>query len=221
MQKEGKQVSRRWRTAAVLALGIVIGTMLLTTSAGAHVGGTVSHLWNKHIKPRADKRYVNVNEKRQLGVMRAQRDSDSGGSTESASTGVQVNSVSITAPAAGFLVISGHVFVNNNDAGTVPYVLNPKIDGTDVTAPGWGATFTAASAGSVVGELFELSYTTAKAVTAGAHTVTQDLGDFNGTARNFFWNNNELVVQWIPAAGNQGLVSRLPARSTTRSRMGG
>jgi hypothetical protein len=36
--------------------------MLLTTSAGAHVGGTVSHLWNKHIKPRADKRYVRKEE---------------------------------------------------------------------------------------------------------------------------------------------------------------
>jgi hypothetical protein len=60
MQKEGKRVSRRWRTASVLALGIIIGTMLLATSAGGHVGGTVSHLWNKHIKPRADARYVNV-----------------------------------------------------------------------------------------------------------------------------------------------------------------
>jgi hypothetical protein len=60
MQKEGKQVSRRWRTAAVLALGVVIGTMLLATSAGAHVGGTVSHLWNDHIKPKADARYANA-----------------------------------------------------------------------------------------------------------------------------------------------------------------
>jgi hypothetical protein len=58
MQKEGKRVSRRWRTAAVLALGIVIGTMLLTTSAGAHVGGTVSHLWTVHIKPKTDARYL-------------------------------------------------------------------------------------------------------------------------------------------------------------------
>jgi hypothetical protein len=34
--------------------------MLLATSAGAHVGGTVSHLWNQHIKPRADVRYANA-----------------------------------------------------------------------------------------------------------------------------------------------------------------
>jgi hypothetical protein len=32
--------------------------MLLATSAGGHVGGTVSHLWNQHIKPRADARYL-------------------------------------------------------------------------------------------------------------------------------------------------------------------
>ena len=27
------------------------------TPAGAHVGGSVTHLWNQHIKPRTDARY--------------------------------------------------------------------------------------------------------------------------------------------------------------------
>jgi hypothetical protein len=36
----------------------VIGTVLMASPAGSHIG-TVAHLWNKHIKPRADKRYVN------------------------------------------------------------------------------------------------------------------------------------------------------------------
>jgi hypothetical protein len=31
------------------------------TPAGAHVGGSVNHLWS-HLKPRADERYVNNNE---------------------------------------------------------------------------------------------------------------------------------------------------------------
>jgi hypothetical protein len=44
------------RAVALLLVGALIGTMLITP-AGAHVGGTVSHLWTKHIRPKADARY--------------------------------------------------------------------------------------------------------------------------------------------------------------------
>jgi uncharacterized protein YfiM (DUF2279 family) len=33
---------------------------MMATPAMSHVGGTVGHLWNDHIKPRADARYVNA-----------------------------------------------------------------------------------------------------------------------------------------------------------------
>jgi hypothetical protein len=46
-----------WRTVAVLAIGIAIGTTMMATPAVGHVGGTVGHLWKKHIRPLADKRY--------------------------------------------------------------------------------------------------------------------------------------------------------------------
>ena len=49
---------RRGKLVALLAAGIVIGIVLAATPAGAHIG-TVSHLWNHHIKPQADNRYVN------------------------------------------------------------------------------------------------------------------------------------------------------------------
>ena len=49
---------RRWRAAALLAVGVAIGVMVVATPAVSHVGGTVSHLWNQHIKPKADARYV-------------------------------------------------------------------------------------------------------------------------------------------------------------------
>jgi hypothetical protein len=49
--------TRLRRTIVVLALGIAIGTMIVATPAMGHVGGTVSHLWNTHIKPKADARY--------------------------------------------------------------------------------------------------------------------------------------------------------------------
>jgi hypothetical protein len=57
MKEEGKRISRRWRTAAVLAMGVAIGTVLIATPAASHIG-TVTHLWNNHIKPRADARYT-------------------------------------------------------------------------------------------------------------------------------------------------------------------
>jgi hypothetical protein len=46
----------RTRGVALLLLGVLIGTLLITP-AGAHVGDQVSHLWKKHIRPKADARY--------------------------------------------------------------------------------------------------------------------------------------------------------------------
>ena len=51
---------RRWRAVALLAVGVTIGVSMVATPAGAHVGGTVSHLWDQHIKPKADERYVKL-----------------------------------------------------------------------------------------------------------------------------------------------------------------
>lgn len=45
------------RGVALVLVGLIVGTLFLTP-AGAHVGGTVRHLWNKHLKSRADARYV-------------------------------------------------------------------------------------------------------------------------------------------------------------------
>jgi hypothetical protein len=56
MSEKRKRASRRWRTAAVLAVGIAIGTVMVATPAGSHVAGW-KHNWNRHIKPRADARY--------------------------------------------------------------------------------------------------------------------------------------------------------------------
>ncbi|HSE82517.1 MAG TPA: hypothetical protein VLA87_12650 [Gaiellaceae bacterium] len=55
------QTKKRWAAVALLAAGIAIGIVMVATPAAAHVGGSVNHLWN-HLKPKADKRYVNENE---------------------------------------------------------------------------------------------------------------------------------------------------------------
>jgi hypothetical protein len=135
-----------------------------------------------------------------LEELRAQRDLTPGGTdlTGAPSGRVQVNTVAITAPSAGFLIISGHAFVNN-DSGATSYVIVPKLDGTAVNATGWGSTLFA-GADTTATERFELSYTTTVPVAAGAHTVTQDLGPFGGTSL-FFYNNNELTVLFVPNGG--------------------
>jgi hypothetical protein len=49
-------MDRRWKVVALLATGIMIGVVMAGSPAGAHVGGTVNHLWN-HLRPKADARY--------------------------------------------------------------------------------------------------------------------------------------------------------------------
>ena len=58
MKSEKDRGLRRWRAGALLATGVAIGLMVVATPGVSHVGGTVSHLWNQHIKPRADARYA-------------------------------------------------------------------------------------------------------------------------------------------------------------------
>jgi hypothetical protein len=47
----------RWRTIALLAIGLSLGSAITATPVASHVGGTVSHLWTKHIRPKTDARY--------------------------------------------------------------------------------------------------------------------------------------------------------------------
>ncbi|HEX6132187.1 MAG TPA: hypothetical protein VF044_10675 [Actinomycetota bacterium] len=62
MTDEGRG-RRRVRGALAVALlaGVVIGALQLTP-VGAHVSGTVAHLWRDHIRPKTDARYVRDNE---------------------------------------------------------------------------------------------------------------------------------------------------------------
>ena len=105
---------------------------------------------------------------------------------------VLINTVSITAPSAGFLIISGHAFILNYSAEG-SYVIRPQVDGANVTGAGWGAYFAAAAPG----ERSELSYTHTTAVTGGLHTVTQFLGPLTDTS-TFFHNNEDLTVLFVP-----------------------
>ena len=48
---------RRWKVAALLTVGALVGVVMVATPAGGHVSGSVRHLWSDHIKPRTDARY--------------------------------------------------------------------------------------------------------------------------------------------------------------------
>lgn len=54
------RTERRWKLVALLATAMMFGMIVAGTPAGAHVGGSVSHLWKKHVKPKADERYANA-----------------------------------------------------------------------------------------------------------------------------------------------------------------
>jgi hypothetical protein len=47
----------RWKAVTLVALGIVLGVALTASPATSHVAGW-AHNWKKHVKPKADKRYL-------------------------------------------------------------------------------------------------------------------------------------------------------------------
>ena len=49
--------SRRWKAVALLSAGMLLGLVVVGTPAGAHVSNW-AHNWTKHIRPKADKRYL-------------------------------------------------------------------------------------------------------------------------------------------------------------------
>ena len=47
-----------WRGALLVAIGVAVGALLAAPPVAGHVGGTVRHLWEQHLRPQADQRYV-------------------------------------------------------------------------------------------------------------------------------------------------------------------
>jgi hypothetical protein len=140
-------------------------------------------------------------------ILRAQQDGTASGQSVTGTT--EVNSVAIQAPVDGILLISGTAYVNSLEPAATDYALDPEVDGTNATPAGWGA-FYSADVGDpfgrgAPGSRFTLTYTVSQPVSAGSHTVTQELGEYGGAPVNFFYNNNELSVEFVP--GTQASVS--------------
>jgi hypothetical protein len=135
-------------------------------------------------------------------ILRAQQDGSVDGQQVSGTT--EVNSVAIQTPVDGVLMISGAAYVNNYEPTAIDYTLNPKVDGSNAHPAGWGAYYSANGIGAP-GSRFTLSYTMSQPVSAGSHTVTQEIGRYGGGPTGFFYNNNELSVEFVP--GPQASVS--------------
>lgn len=56
----GKSSGGKLRMTLVILLSVLLGVILAPLPGFSHVGGTVGHLWNQHIKPKADARYSTV-----------------------------------------------------------------------------------------------------------------------------------------------------------------
>jgi hypothetical protein len=130
-------------------------------------------------------------------ILRAQQDGIANGQLVSGTT--EVNSVAIEAPVDGVLMISGTAYVNNYEPSATDYILDPKVDGSDATPAHWGA-YSFAGANGTPGSRFTPTYTVSQPVSAGTHTVTQELGRYGGAPANFFYNNDELSVEFVPGA---------------------
>ncbi len=140
-----------------------------------------------------------------LPLVRAQRDTTDLGTTETNVGMLQINSVSITAPVDGILVISGTAFANNDSAFPVDMALLARVDGVGANGVTTMHAWVDMPANGV-GDQTTLSYTIATLITAGIHTVSQDMGPVSGTA-SFFHNRESLVVMFFPSS--QGTVTIL------------
>ena len=121
----------------------------------------------------------------------ADGDAGNGGTSLVASGRVTVNSIAIDVPLDGVLVVSGNVFINNNSGAARQYALNIQVDGANALPQDWAAVTTFETATEQARGNF--GYTVTIPITAGAHTITQQVGPYSGTA-SFFYNQEALTL---------------------------
>ncbi len=142
-----------------------------------------------------------------------------------ASFAVTTNSLNISTPDPGILLINGSVFVNNRNLNQEFYYLQLFIDGTTANGHNFLSAFLAGPdanpAADDIAEGFTLSYTYAYAVaTTGAHTISQVIKPKAPTI--YSYNKNNLTVIFFPDLKGGVPISDpgMPASSDTTSEDG-
>jgi hypothetical protein len=206
MEKIRTGTIRRRRTIAVLMAGLVLGMAMTATPAGAHFVPTIKHIW-KHIKPRADARYVNNNEAvRVASTLGADLNlGDTAGATGTAAT------TSIKVPKRGVLVATATFEADlGNCCGDAAADLRFVRNGTAL-GPTWRHAWPLAQ------EINAVTVQHVMNVTPGTYTV-----GLQATVVAGFVNldSPRVTVTWMrfgPTGGPASVVARPAARPAARS----
>lgn len=189
----GKEIRRRWRIFTPLALGLILGTLLVAPPAAGHFQASIAHIW-KHIKPSADKRYVNNNE--------AVRVASTLGADVSLGDIVGTTSVAaptqITAPKAGVIVATATFEADlGTCCGDAAVDLQFVRNGTNV-GPVWRHAWAAAQ------ELNAVTVQHVISVTKGVYTI-----GLRGTVADGYVNldNPRVTLTYIRFGAGGGVAS--------------
>lgn len=138
-------------------------------------------------------------------------DLDTGGTTVNGDQ--EMNSLMISLPMDGFLVVSGQVFVNNQDPTRGFWVdVSPMLDGTSAVSPAPFASRMYFPGNNVANDQGTVSFTVSFAVPAGMHVLSMAVRPTNDGLR-YFYNSNFLTATFFPGAVSPALAMPQPAMS--------
>ena len=184
----------------ILSISVIL--LLLATTPAIAASGLNLVDFTPMTPARADSVDANFSELEDaIPVMWASIDQDTNAVAFTvAVSGAMINDLpGIIVPDPGILVISGSIFVNNDDPTPWPFMLNPLINGSPPNGHTSQAYFSAAPDNAIVAEGFTLSYTYAVAVAASTYDVTQELTIAGGGTSRFTYNRNNLTVVFFPS----------------------
>jgi len=183
---------------ALIVAGVTLGVFTLSPVSAHFIQDTKhlgNHAWKQVIKNKADQRYL----KKDAVLVRSQPDPPGFQPHNSGPT--ELNSLTIKAPSAGFLIISGQSYLSNSSATQKGMILVPRVNGIPVGSSDHNnaaALYDSPASGNPGNEI-TLAYTVVHPVSRGTHVVSQDGGPtVSGT-----WSNgmNELTALFIPRGG--------------------
>ncbi|MEO8290736.1 MAG: hypothetical protein ABI649_07035 [Gaiellaceae bacterium] len=163
---------RLWRTVAVLALGVAIGTMIMATPAAAHFQASISHIWS-HIKPLADTRYTNR-------ASNARVDEGGAAPVTLAEYGSYTNVVQTsltTKGASSKVLIVGQFSAQNTSSNSGDLFGQALADGTKVDGVYWASLGATAAP---VNPRAQLSVSRVITLGPGPHTITLQGAYYDG-----------------------------------------
>lgn len=183
------RVSRRFRSISLLVVGMLAGTILVSP-VGAHVTTSVKHLINKHLKKvfytkkNADNRYLAKNLAPRVAYGIDNTD------TQPSSSPTVLAQTTITAPAAGFLILQGSSDIYNTVGSEPVLTCYIRLNATDLESSRRDMELD-----PVANSEENCDTHTVAPVAAGSHTIQlRAESSFNDT--NF--DNKVVSATWVP-----------------------